>query len=222
MNIKDIPWYNRPWHKIKEKGVEALDDGELLSTIFIRGNKKLNALELSNKLLNRFNLNRFEELSFEELKGILEEDTKVFQIISLGELFKRYSKLKRKGYSKIITSPEDIFKIYNYELRNKKKEELHVVCLDSKNRIIKKQLIAIGTLNSSLVHPREIFMEVIKASSNSFILVHNHPSGDPSPSKEDLAMTQKIHKVSQLVGIKLLDHIIIGYDKWASLKDFVI
>jgi DNA repair protein RadC len=217
MRIKEMPFYTTPWYKIKENGPSNLDDSELLAVIFGKGNYQLNAIDLSKTLLEKYNLNKLSELSFDELKKILKDNIKAYQIIALDELFKRYSRLKRKGYTKVIEKAEDVYNIFFDELKNKKKEYLYALLLDTKNRIIKKELISIGTLNSSLIHPREIFKEAIKNSANSLILVHNHPSGDCEPSNEDDLVTNKIKNIGDELGIKLLDHIIIGDSNYKSL-----
>jgi DNA repair protein RadC len=217
MRIKEMPFYTTPWYKIKENGPSNLDDSELLAVIFGKGNYQLNAIDLSKTLLEKYNLNKLSELSFDELKKILKDNIKTYQIIALDELFKRYSRLKRKGYTKVIEKVEDVYNIFFDELKNKKKEYLYALLLDTKNRIIKKELISIGTLNSSLIHPREIFKEAIKNSANSLILVHNHPSGDCEPSNEDDLVTNKIKNIGDELGIKLLDHIIIGDSNYKSL-----
>jgi DNA repair protein RadC len=217
MRIKEMPFYTTPWYKIKENGPSNLDDSELLAVIFGKGNYQLNAIDLSKTLLEKYNLNKLSELSFDELKKILKDNIKTYQIIALDELFKRYSRLKRKGYTKVIEKAEDVYNIFFDELKNKKKEYLYALLLDTKNRIIKKELISIGTLNSSLIHPREIFKEAIKNSANSLILVHNHPSGDCEPSNEDDLVTNKIKNIGDELGIKLLDHIIIGDSNYKSL-----
>ena len=216
MRMKDIPWFNHPWTKLKRKGPQSLDDAELLSIILLRGNKQENVLELSNKILSKHNLHHFTNCGMKELKELLGEDVKVYQILALGELFKRYGKLKSKGFSTTIEDAKDVFNIFHEELKSKKKEHLYALLLDSKNRIIKTELISVGTLNQSFAHPREVFVKAIKESANSIILVHNHPSGDPNPSKDDVVITKKLIKSGNLLGIKVLDHIIIGRDKYWS------
>lgn len=213
--MKNIAWWNRPWHKIRTKGVSTLDDAELLSVIFVRGNKQKNALELANMLLKDHNLEYPASLS--QLKEILGDDIKAYQVAALGELMKRYRKLKRKGFCNRIRRPEDIFNAFFDDMREKKKEHLYAVLLDSQNKIIQTRLISVGTLNSSLIHPREVFKPAIAESANSVILVHNHPSGDPTPSQEDIDVTEVLQKSAEILNIKLLDHIVIGRDGWKSV-----
>jgi DNA repair protein RadC len=137
-----MPFYNRPWTKIKEKGPENLDEAELLAVIFGKGNYYESAIDLANKLLSKANLDELSELSFTEIKALLGE-IRAYQITALSELFKRYSKLKKNGYTKIIEKAEDVYNIFVDDLKDKKKEYLYALLLDTKNRVIKKELISV-------------------------------------------------------------------------------
>jgi len=215
VKIKDIPWFNRPGFKLTRNGVNSLDDAELLAIIFGVGNKKESALELANKLLKKYNLNKIDDLGVSELKeecGLV-NSLKVFSLI---ELSKRYNKLISKGYSKVINSAEDVFNRFKDRFRNYKKEVFIVLYLDSKNVVIKEEEISVGILDSVLIHPREIFKNAIRESANSIILVHNHPSGDCTPGKEDKEITDKLIEAGNVLDIKVLDHIVIGNKKFYS------
>jgi DNA repair protein RadC len=217
MHIKQMPFYTRPWYKMKTKGPSSLDEAELLAVIFGKGNYQDNAINLANLLLKKYNLHNLSEISFNEINSVLKEDVKTLQIMALSEICKRYSILKKKGFTKVIEKAEDVYNIFVDELKDKKKEYFYALLLDTKNKIIKKELISIGTLNSSLVHPREVFKPAIKESANAIILVHNHPSGDVEISSEDLFVTEKLKRVGEEIGIKVLDHIIIGTEKYKSI-----
>ncbi|MFH1591961.1 MAG: DNA repair protein RadC [Candidatus Woesearchaeota archaeon] len=226
MKIKDIPWFNRPGFKLTRKGVNTLDDAELLSIIFGRGGKGESAIELSNRLLKKYNFNKLEELSVKDLAKECKWDfNKANQILSLIEICKRYNKLVNGGYDnkikhKSIKTAKDVFNIFSDKFRNHKKEVLNLILLDSKNKIISvKEEISIGILNSSLIHPREIFREAIKEGANSVILIHNHPSGDPQPSQKDKEITEKLSEAGKLLGVNLLDHVIIGKESHWSFKE---
>lgn len=220
MKIKDIPRFNRPASKLYKKGADSLDTAELLAIIFGIGIKGESALELSNRLLKEYNLHKFEELGFKELTKACKGDyTKTLKILSLIELSKRYNKLVNKGYKRSISCAKDVYDMFVDEFRNYKKEVLNLVLLDAKNKIIAVKEISVGTLNSSLIHPREVFKEAIKESANSIILVHNHPSGDSTPSGDDLEITEKLIKCGSMLGIRILDHIIIGKEKFWSRKE---
>ncbi len=214
--MKDIPWFNRPWTKLKRKGAASLDDAELLAMILMRGNEKENVLELSNKLLSKYNLHHLSNCSLKDLKDVLGEEIKAYQIQGLAELCKRYSRLKNKGFKLSLETAQDVFNHFVEELRGKKKEHLYAILLNSKNKIIKKELISIGTLNQSFSHPREVFRSAIREAANAIILVHNHPSGDPKASKDDIIITKKLIKAGNLLGISVLDHVIIGKDSYWS------
>ena len=122
-----------------------------------------------------------------------------------------------KGYKNYITCAKDVYDMFVDELKDLKQEHFIVVCLDSKNKVIRSEVVFVGTLNSILVHPREVFKVAIKESANSIILVHNHPTGDCSPSKEDVEITKKIKEIGELVGIMVQDHIIICKHNWISI-----
>jgi len=215
MQIKDIPWWNRPSSRIRQG---ELDPAQLLSLIIWSGNKQDNAIDLSNKLLKKYSLSKLSALSLTELE---QEVSKLgaIRIKAMFELFRKTKWVERGGFKPTIESAQDVFNYFVDSLKGKKKEHFYVICLDTKNRIIEGPvLVSRGTLNASLIHPREIFKEAIRRSANSVILVHNHPSGDCNPSAEDLKVTEKLVSVGELLGIKVLDHVIVG-DGWWSWKD---
>jgi len=213
MRIKDIPLQNRPRERLKQHGVEILSDAELLAIILQKGTRTENVIDMCNRLLY-LNLMSCSLHELMEIPGVGE--AKAMQIIALYELSRRI-----RGGSireKVIRNSSDIAEYYMEKLRDKKKEYFIAVFLDSKNKIICDSVISIGTLNASLVHPREVFKEAIKNSANAIILVHNHPSGDCTPSEEDILVTERIRSTGELVGIKLLDHIVIGGNRYESIR----
>lgn len=219
MKIKDMPFFTQPYHRLKKNGVSSLSDAELLAIIISSGSRGESAVDTANRILKRYNFNKLSELNLTELKKELGNEVKALRVLSLLEINKRNNKLQRGGFGNTIESAKDIFNLFVEDLKNKKKEHFYALYLDTKNRIIEKpELISTGTLNSSIVHPREIFKEAIKKSANAIILVHNHPSGDCSPSDEDLQITKKLIDAGKLLGIKVLDHVIIGDEFW-SWKD---
>lgn len=215
--MNDIAWFNQPWNKIKEKGADTLDDGELLAVIFNTGAMGQNAVAYANMILSKINIHEFNRYSLHELNRITGSKPKSYQMLALAELFKRHHKLKHKGHTRFINSPADVFNIYKSEMQDKRQEHLFAVYLDSKNKIIEKRLIYIGTLNQVNIHPREIFKHAVKSSANSIVLLHNHPSGDPTPSQEDKMITVKLKEIGEMMGIKVLDHIVIGDDSFLSI-----
>jgi DNA repair protein RadC len=212
MKIKDIPWWNRPSNK--ETGV--LNAAELLSLIIWCGDKKNNAMDLANKLLGKYSLSKLYDVSLPELE---KEVGKIgaIRIKAMYEIFKLSEWVSKAGFKPNIRCPQDVYNMFVDGLKDKKKEYLYALLLDSKNKVIKKELVSIGTLNSSLVHPREVFKEAIRNSANSIILVHNHPSGDCEPSDEDKIITQKMKHIGEEIGIKVLDHVIIGSERYKSI-----
>jgi len=221
VKIKDIPNFNRPGSKLIKNGVSSLDTAELLSIVFGVGSKGESAIELSNRLLKDYNLHKFEELGFKELTKECKGDfVKAMKLLSIVELSKRYNKLVKGGYNKKpINSAKDVYDIFVDEMRPYKKEVLKVVLLDTKNVPISIKEVSVGTLNSSLIHPREVFKDAIKESANSIILVHNHPSGNCEPSSEDIEMTKLLVQAGEHLGVKVLDHVIIGKKKYWSWKE---
>jgi len=219
MKIKDIPWYNRPGARLKKKGASNLSDAELLAIVLGRGNKEENAIDLSNRVLSNYNLHKLSDLSLTELEEEFKNQVKAMKITAMFEIFKRANRLHKKGFNKKIRNAEDVFNYYVDELQDKKKEHFYALLLDTKNRIISEETISVGILDASLIHPREVFKSAIKASSNSIILVHNHPSGDCKPSKEDEEVTKILENAGELLGINVLDHIIIGKDNYHSFKE---
>jgi DNA repair protein RadC len=198
MKIKDLPSFNKPSSKLLKHGASKLDTAELLAIIFGKGDKKESALEISNRLLKKYNLHKFEELGFKELLKECNNDIgKAFRLQALIELSKRYNKLVNNGYTRRISSAKDVYEYFVDDLGRLKKEHFICLYLDTKSKIIKDEVISVGTLNSSLVHPREVFKTAIKESANSIILVHNHPSGDVEPSSEDEFITKKFEKYGE-------------------------
>ena len=210
MNFKD--YIDKPREKLKEKGLNVLSEVELLAILLESGYKNVNVIELANNLLKK-DIKNMSYNSLTSLKGI--GPAKACKILACFELVKRLN--SGKICEKIITCSKDVAEYYLIKMKDLKKEHLICVFLDSKNKIIKDEIISIGTLNSSLIHPREVFKEAIKNSANSIILVHNHPSGDCTASVEDKEITKQFVKAGELLNIKLLDHIVIGSDNYESL-----
>ncbi|MEK6827854.1 MAG: DNA repair protein RadC [Nanoarchaeota archaeon] len=216
MRIKEIAIEQRPRERLRRDGADKLSDAELLALLIQHGSKGESAVDLSNRLISTFEIDKLNSLSLQELmkiKGI--GLAKASKLIAAFELSKRVS--SGKICEKIVKNPSDIALHYMEKLKDLKKEHFIAVFLDSKNKIIKDEVISIGTLNSSLVHPREVFKEAIKCSANSIILVHNHPSGSVEASDEDYRVNKVLIEAGELVGIKVLDHLIVGDGKWKNI-----
>ena len=219
MTIQDMTLEERPREKMILNGPDSLSDAELLAIIIRSGTQKLNAIQLGQAIIKKAdNIRYLQDLTIEELKSINGiGETKAVQIKAALELSKRIASFKPEKYK--IKNPWDIYKYYMESLRYQYKEIFKVVLLNTKNEIITDIDISIGTLNSSLVHPREVFREAIRRSSNKIILLHNHPSGHAEPSKEDKNITYRLKECGELIGIEVIDHIIIGDGVYFSFKE---
>ena len=222
LTIKDFPVGEQPTERLLEHGAQNLTDAELIAVIIRTGNRKETAIDLSQKLLKGANglygLRFLLEASNEELsktKGI--GPVKIAQIKAALEIGKRLFTIKETEPN-TIKSPEDVAYLLMNEMRYLDKEHFKAVLLNTKNHVLSIEDISVGNLNASIVHPREVFKTAIRRSSGSVILVHNHPSGDPTPSKEDINVTKRIVESGELLGIPVLDHIIIGDGTFTSLK----
>lgn len=222
-NIKviDMPEEERPVEKLLISGPESLNNAELIAIILRTGTKEENIVTLSNRII--FELGGLEGLldagieEITKIKGI--KNKKASQILAVGELVRRISKEVLLKERNKISSPNDIAKILMKDMVFLKQEVLKLVMLDTKNNIIGLKDVFVGSLNTSIVHPREIFKEALKRSSSSIIVCHNHPSGDPTPSREDIDITIRLKECGKIIGIDLLDHLIIGKNKYVSLKE---
>ncbi|MBS3113539.1 DNA repair protein RadC [Candidatus Woesearchaeota archaeon] len=205
-----------PRERLKNYNTDSLSDAELLAILLQNGSHGENVIDLGNRLISTFGIDKLNSLSLQELmkiKGI--GLAKASKLIVAFELSKGVN--SGKICEKVVKNPSDIANYYIEKLKDFKKEYFIAVFLDSKNKIIKDEIISIGTLNYSIVHPREVFKEAIKNSANSVILVHNHPSGNVEPSDEDYRVNKVLVETENLVGIKILDHLIIGNKNYLSL-----
>jgi DNA repair protein RadC len=218
MKIRDIPPENRPRERLHRLGPDHLSDSELLAIILQQGTVGENAIDLSNRLIAQHSLDGLSTLSPKELqkiKGI--GPAKASQITSIFALAKRCS-LKAKEKTPVKTA-QDVYEYAKEILGGKDREHILILYLDSKNRINKHETISMGTLNSSLIHPREVFKTAIKENTSAIIITHNHPSGDPSPSKDDREITKELRNAGELLEIQVIDHVIIGKDTYYSFKE---
>lgn len=218
MKIKEMNEDSRPRERLVKFGIENLSDAELLALILEKGTKQENVIEMSGRLITKYGLDKLSECSLKELqeiKGI--GQAKAMQILALFEFNKRHN--SSKNPIKHIKSAKDVFNLFNKKLENDKQEKFFVLMLNIKNYIIENEQISIGTVDSSITHQREVFKPAVRNSASSIILVHNHPSGDSNPSKEDLEVTEKIIKAGEILGIRVIDHIIIGKGNYWSWRE---
>ncbi len=219
--IKELPMTERPREKLYSYGPGALSNEELLAIIIRTGNKNDTAIDLARKILSSdgrglVHLRDTSLQSLMEVKGV--GQCKAAQILAAIEIGKRIS--YHHALNKVkINDPSTIANLYMDEMRYLQKEHFKIILLDTKNQIIVTEEISVGTLNASIVHPRDVFRAAIKRNANSMILIHNHPSGDPTPSNEDINITNRLIDGGNLIGIKVLDHIIIGDNRYISFKE---
>ena len=220
--MKDIPNAERPYEKCLKQGAEALSDAELLAVLLRTGTKGENVLALAKRLLYQdggaglLGIHQFSFQSLMKLKGI--GKVKAVQILCLSELAKRLSKASVEPRLR-FSSSQSVAEYYMEDLRHRNQEVMKLLLLNSKAELIDETNISKGTVNASLVTPRELFVEALKKEAVSMILLHNHPSGDPTPSRDDILTTKRISECGLLIGIELLDHIIIGNNCYVSFQE---
>lgn len=221
VRISDIPEMERPVEKLITYGADTLSNPELLSIILRCGVRGENVINLSQRILcDLEGLNGLLDVSYSDLisiKGV--KKVKGAQLLALVEIVKRINNLKSSKIQKTIDSPKVLKDMLINEMSLLKQEVLKLIILDTKNKIIKIKDVFKGTLNSSIVHPREIFCEAVKFCGANIIICHNHPSGDCTPSQEDINITLRIKECGKFMGINLLDHIIVGKNNIISLKE---
>ena len=218
--VRDLPRQERPRERLQKFGAEALSAQELLALVIGRGIPKKSVMSIAQELLVRFgNIKTISQATIEELsqiKGI--GLAKAAQIKACFELGRR-EELEPELKNFDIKDPEAVVKAIRASIKDKAKEHFKLILLNPRNKIIGISTISIGTLNASLVHPREVFKDAIVHSAASVVLAHNHPSGDPEPSEDDLKITKKLVDSGKILGIEVLDHIVIGKNNFCSFKE---
>jgi len=204
--VRDLPANERPRERLLKLGSEALSAQEVLALILGRGVKGESVIDTSHKLIRRFG----------SLKGV--GPAKAAQIKAALELSRRLEADAGDRPKPVLKSPDDVAAEVRRQLKGKKKEHFVVLCLDTRNRLIGSRLVSIGSLDTSIVHPREVFREAVSSCAASVIFAHNHPSGDPEPSKEDIELTRRLAKAGEIMGIGVLDHLIVCDSNHVSLK----
>ncbi|MFZ5982695.1 MAG: RadC family protein [Patescibacteria group bacterium] len=213
--MKNIPRIDRPREKLEKYGPEKLSDAELMAVLLQNGTKEKDVLEISRKVLRKFCGGKILEASFKDLEktyGL--GKAKAAEIIACFELGKRFLKDKQ---TEMILSPKDVFENLR-DIRDNKREHFVVFFLDARNQEIQKEIISIGTLNASLVHPREVFEPAVRHSAAQILLSHNHPSGDTEPSDDDVEITKRLQEAGKIMGIEVVDHVIVTSNSFLSLK----
>lgn len=218
--LKDLPDELFPRERLFHHGPESLSNVEVLAIILRTGLKGENVLQLADRILSeKGGLSGLAKLSVHEMTQIYGMGkAKASELKAALELGRR-SVSTNPATRPVINSPQDVAHLVMEEMRNLDREHFRVITLSTKNHVLGISPVSIGSLNSSLVHPRECFKEAIRRSSNAIIILHNHPSGDPTPSREDLEVTKRLAEGGSILGIEVLDHVIIGDNRYTSLKE---
>ena len=218
MSIVDKISQTKPRERLRRLGVESLSDYELISLILRTGSRSNDALILATKVFNTLGgYSGLMEASIQQLSVF--EGIGFSKACSIKASIELATRVKLETNEKLkIESPGDVFDLLRKDFHKKKKEHMYVVSVDSRNNLISRDLVSIGTVDAALMHPREIFRVALMRNSKAILLVHNHPSGDVTPSEEDILITERIAKVGKIMGISLMDHIIISASEYASMK----
>ena len=214
---------DRPYEKCERFGAKNLTDAELFAVLLRTGTRGENSLDLAHKILcsetperGLLNIHRWDMDSLMRVRGI--GKVKAIQILCLSELAKRMA--RESAVQELdFSSPRTIAQYYMEDMRHRKKEALKLLLLNMKTKLIGESELSLGTINTTLVSPREVFAEALRRNAAAVILLHNHPSGDPTPSREDVLATRRVIDAGKIIGIELLDHIIIGDNCFISLRD---
>jgi len=216
--IKDLPKSDRPREKLVAKGVENLKDSELLAILLRTGKAGKNVIEVASQILTKHSKKRLLQMTYQDLVKIGGIDSaKASTLLAAFELAKRALEVNNTSLPTIVT-PKDVVAQLT-DLRHNKKEHFIALYLNARNQLVHKETISMGTLNANLVHPREVFEPALKHSAAGIMVAHNHPSGDPKPSEDDLEITKRLAEVGKMMGIELLDHVIIATNSHFSFKE---
>lgn len=216
--IKEIPIDERPRERFKKYGVKALSNEELLSIILRTGTGSKSVKDVSLDILKEYKINELKDINFNSLKSIKGVgEVKAITIISAIELGKRVFSTSDLIYQ--IRTGDDVYNLVRDDMEDLLQEKFMAVYLDTKNKVIDKKVIFVGTVNSSSITPRDVFREAVKLNSVSMILIHNHPAGSISPSYEDVYLTNEFIKLGRMMGISVIDHLIIGKNNYYSFRE---
>ena len=225
--MKDIPSDDRPYERCLREGPEHLSDAELLSIIIRTGSRELGSLELASRVLAlnypKDGILGLLHLTLPELTSIKGIGTvKGIQLLCVGELSRRIwnRKARKSGErSMIFKNPRAVAEYFQEDMRHMEQEQFYIMLFNTKQALIQDILISKGTVNASLASPRETFIEALRYQAVSLILVHNHPSGDPEPSRQDILLTKQVRQAGNMVGVRLQDHVVVGEHSYVSMKE---
>lgn len=217
--IKELPETERPRERLKQVGPENLSDKELIAIVLKTGTKNKNVTELALEVLKEYPISTLKDVSLstlQRIKGIGE--TKAIELLATIEIGKRIFNVKPKKLKK-LSSANEIYMTNKNLFFNKNQEHLYILYFNSNSELIETKLMFIGTINESVAHPREVFKEAYRLSATYIVCIHNHPSNNTTPSKADIAFTEALRQTGLIHGIKLVDHIIFGYDNFFSFYE---
>ena len=216
--IKDIPLNDRPRERLKSKGIESLSNEELLSILLRSGTRDKSVMELSYELLKEINIHDMAYMGYQGLKKISGiGEVKAMTIAASLEFAKRVFSKSDNVYQ--LKTTDDVYYCVKEDMGNELQEKFMVLFLDNRKQLIMKKVIFIGTVNSSRVHPRDVFREAVKCNACGIILVHNHPAGSLYPSSQDIFLTNQFIKIGNLMEIKVLDHVIVSSNGYYSFLE---
>ena len=221
--MKELPAQERPYEKCRNLGPESLTDAELLAVILRSGTKEATCLELANEVLavsdtesGLLGLHTLTPVQLQQISGI--GPVKSIQLLCIGELCKRMASMPHSEGIR-LTKPDQIAEYYMERMRHLEQEHVKLLLLDSKCRLLHELTLSIGSVNQSILGPREVFIAALQYKAVNLVLLHNHPSGDPTPSKQDMLTTRRIKEMGDVLGVPLVDHIIIGDQNYISLRE---
>lgn len=218
MKIKDLPKIERPREKLIAKGAENLKDSELLAILLRTGTIGKNVIEIASQILTKYSKKRLLQMTYADLSKISGIDSaKATTLLAAFELSKRALEVNDTNLPVISDAKDAVAQLS--DMRGLKKEHLVALYLNAKNQLVHKETISMGTLNANLVHPREVFEPALKYSAAQIIAAHNHPSGDPKPSEDDLEVTKRLTEAGKMMGIELMDHVIVSKNSHFSFKE---
>lgn len=218
MKIKDLPKIERPREKLIAKGAENLKDSELLAILLRTGTTGKNVIEIASQILSKYSKKKLLQMTYEDLSKISGIDSaKATTLLAAFELSKRALEVNDTNLPMISDAKDAAAQLS--DMRDLKKEHFVVLYLNAKNQLVHKETISMGTLNANLVHPREVFEPALKYSAAQIVAAHNHPSGDPKPSEDDLELTKRLTEAGKMMGIEVMDHVIISKNSHFSFKE---
>ena len=218
MKIKDLPKSDRPREKLIAKGAENLKDSELLAILLRTGKTGKNVIEIASQILSKYSKKRLLQMTYDDLSKISGIDSaKATTLLAAFELSKRALEVNDTNLPVINTARDAAAQLS--DMRDLKKEHFVALYLNAKNQLVHKETISMGTLNANLVHPREVFEPALKHSAAQIIAAHNHPSGDPKPSEDDIELTKRLTDAGKMMGIEIMDHVIVSKNSHFSFKE---